>query len=330
MNISTFLNRIRVKGAVLQAFACCLIITFALCGCGKKEPADSEKEPEIVIPKQETVTDTETPDIQEEEIQTDTESIPEKVSLINPDGNTLQTRISVPEGYERSAADTGSFGDFVRNYPVLADKSPVLLYDGREKVQTSAVCVFDMYLGNKDLQQCADSVMRIYAEYLRASGQEEKIAFHFVNGFLCDWTSYKCGKRIQVNGNDVSWGSGGSASDSDETFESYLDTVYSYASTLSLDKESEPVELSDLSIGDIFIVGGSPGHVVMVADVCECDGKKAFLLAQGYMPAQQFHILKNPAFEDDPWYYADDIEYPFVTPEYVFSEPCLKRPGYLK
>jgi hypothetical protein len=66
----------------------------------------------------------------------------------------------------------------------------------------------------------------------------------------------------------------------------------------------------------------------MVVDVCEKDGKKAFLLAQGYMPAQQFHVLKNPLHEDDPWYYVDEIHYPFQTPEYVFGEGSLKRPLY--
>ena len=186
-----------------------------------------------------------------------------------------------------------------------------------------------MYLSGNNLQQCADSVMRVYAEYMRSSGREDKIAFHFVNGFLCDWKSFKNGKRIFVGGNDVSWVDNGVISDSDDSFESYLETVFKFASTLSLDKESQPIELSDIQIGDIFIKGGSPGHVVMVVDVCEKEGKKAFLLAQGYMPAQQFHVLINEYHESDPWYYEDEITYPFITPEYVFTEQCLKRPIYL-
>ena len=60
-------------------------------------------------------------------------------------------------------------------------------------------------------------------------------------------------------------------------------------------------------------------------------GKKAFLLAQGYMPAQQFQLLKNPAHEQDgdPWYYEDEIRYPLQTPEYDFKKGSLKRPEYL-
>ena len=56
--------------------------------------------------------------------------------------------------------------------------------------------------------------------------------------------------------------------------------------------------------------------------------EKAFLLAQGYMPAQEFHVLKNPLHEDDPWYYVSELSYPLRTPEYTFNEGSLMRPGY--
>jgi hypothetical protein len=95
-----------------------------------------------------------------------------------------------------------------------------------------------------------------------------------------------------------------------------------------MNNEVKKISEDEIQVGDVFLKGGSPGHVVMVVDVCEKDGKKAFLLAQGYMPAQQFHVLKNPLHEDDPWYYVDEIHYPFQTPEYVFGEESLKRPLY--
>ena len=68
----------------------------------------------------------------------------------------------------------------------------------------------------------------------------------------------------------------------------------------------------------------------MVLDICENEnGKKAILLAQGYMPAQEFHILKNPEHGDDPWYYEDEITYPLKTPEYTFEKESLKHLCYL-
>lgn len=251
-------------------------------------------------------------------------------TLINSEGKNLQERISVPDGYERTIEDEGSMGEFIRNYELMPDESHVRLYTGKSRVWDYAACVFDMHLGDKNLQQCADSVIRMYSEYMRATGKEDKIAFHFVSGFLCDWEDFKNGKRVLVDGNNVEWKDNGEASDSDENFEEYLETVFNYASTLSVEKEAEPVEVSDIKIGDIFINGGSPGHVVMVVDTCEKDGKKAFLLAQGNMPAQQFHVLKNKAHKGDPWYYEDEVTYPFRTPEYTFDEGSLMRPVYLK
>lgn len=313
-----------------------IILICTLIGCASNGANDNvRQEPEIT----DQTTDT---DINDADISPETEKPPEIINdgsddneiseyktLIDPDGNTLKTRILVPDGYERTHEEQASLGEFIRNYKVLPDNSPVLLFDGTVKPNDHAVCVFDMYLSGNNLQQCADSVMRVYAEYMRSCGREDKIAFHFVNGFLCDWKSFKNGKRIFVGGNDVSWVDNGVISDSDDSFESYLETVFKFASTLSLDKESQSIELSDIQIGDIFIKGGSPGHVVMVVDVCEKEGKKAFLLAQGYMPAQQFHVLINEYHESDPWYYEDEITYPFITPEYVFNDQCLKRPIYL-
>lgn len=262
--------------------------------------------------------------------ETSTEEPTEELSLIIPEGSTLETRIAVPNGYTRTDAAPESFDAFVRNYPMKDHGSPVLLHDGREKGnQRAHAAVFALPIENYDLQQCADSVMRIYAEYFRQTGQPEKIAFHFVSGFYADYSTWRDGSRIQVNGNQVSWVPASSYNDSYETFQSYLRMVFSYASTLSMEKESSQVSLSNAQTGDVFLQGGSPGHVVMIVDVCENKaGQKAFLLAQGYMPAQEFHLLNNPSHEPDPWYYEDEISYPFHTPEYTFQEGSLKRLVY--
>jgi len=258
------------------------------------------------------------------------EEPPEELSLIIPEGTTLESRITTPAGYTRTFSDPESFSVFVRNYPMKDHGSPVLLYDGREKGnQRAHAAVFALPIENYDLQQCADSVMRLYAEYFRQTNQPEKIAFHFVSGFYADYPTWRDGSRIQVNGNQVSWVPASSYNDSYETFQSYLRMVFSYASTLSMEKESSQVSLSNAQTGDVFLQGGSPGHVVMIVDVCENEaGQKAFLLAQGYMPAQEFHLLNNPSHEQDPWYYEDEISYPFHTPEYTFQEGSLKRLVY--
>jgi len=54
-------------------------------------------------------------------------------------------------------------------------------------------------------------------------------------------------------------------------------------------------------------------------------GRRVFLLAQSYMPAQSIHVLVNrgaPAL--DPWY-ADVRDADLVTPEWVFAAGSLRR-----
>lgn len=250
--------------------------------------------------------------------------------FINTDGTTVKTRISVPEGYQRTAYDDDSFGTFMRNYPLKPDGSPVMLHDGsRKSSQNHHVAVYDMTLSSGDLQQCADSVIRTYAEYFYSRGEYSRISFDLTSGFRCDFDTWRKGGRLVPAGNDVEWSMSSAPDSSQNSFEAYLSSVFNYAGTYSLAAESSPVQVHDIQIGDIFIKAGSPGHVCMVADVCEKDGRKAFLLAQGYMPAQEFHILKNPLHPEDPWYYEEEVRYPFETPEYTFEEGSLKRPVYL-
>ena len=250
-----------------------------------------------------------------------------KWEVINTEGNNIISRINTPPDFTREEASKGSFSEFVRNYPLKDNGSPVLLYNSSEKRnQNSHIAVFDMPLVEGDLQQCADSIMRMYAEYYYSQKLFDKIGFHFVNGFLCDFKNWSKGYRVDINGNETAWVKKAEYSDSIETFEQYLRMVFSYSSTLSMEKESEPQSINELKIGDVFLKSGSPGHVVMVVDVCKNDeGEKAFLLAQGYMPAQEFHILKNPAHDNDPWYYEKEVRFPLATPEYTFGEESLRR-----
>ena len=250
--------------------------------------------------------------------------------LLNPEGMTLETRVRTPGGYMRMPAEEGSFAAFLRNYSMKEADSPVLLYNGREKGNQGAhAAVFTLPIESEDLQQCADSVMRVYAEYFYQTGQYDRIAFHFVNGFWAEYSKWRDGYRIVVDGNDVSWSNSAEADDSYENFQEYMRMVFAYAGTLSMKEEAHEITLDEIQAGDVFLKGGSPGHVVMIVDVCEKeDGSKAFLLGQGYMPAQEFHLLKNPKHGEDPWYYEEEVNYPFSTPEYTFLEGSLCRLDY--
>ena len=82
-----------------------------------------------------------------------------------------------------------------------------------------------------------------------------------------------------------------------------------------------------MHIGDFLVEGGSPGHAVIVMDIAEdkTSGRKIFLLAQGFMPAQEMHILKNPmSGKISPWYALEEMD-TIRTPEWDFKWKHLRR-----
>jgi hypothetical protein len=235
----------------------------------------------------------------------------------------LNARFSPPQGFVRLPAEPGSFATYLRELPLLPGRPPVLLFNGREKKNQSAhVAVVDLSVGKKDLQQCADATMRIYAEYLRAARHDAALCFKFTSGDDASWSGYKKGERLLVKGNRVIRKKGAEPGQNRQAFMTYLEQVFMYAGTASLVKEMKSVAApAAIEPGDLFIQGGHPGHAVMVLDVAEdASGRRAFLLGQSYMPAQQFQVLKGPrGGRLGPWYLSAD-SFPLVTPEWTFEK----------
>jgi hypothetical protein len=247
--------------------------------------------------------------------------------IINPGGNTIDSRFNTPSHYKRSLANEGSFEKYLRNLPLKEQGSKVLLYDGQVKRAQVHEAVIKLDVGTRDLQQCADACMRLRAEYLFKQKKYSEIHFNFTNGWRADYTKWMEGYRITVNRNKCIWQKQTTADSSYPTFRKYLDKVFSYAGTLSLSKELNSVKLEDIKAGDIFIYGGTPGHAVIVVDVAinEISGKKVFMIAQSYMPAQEIHVLKNPNDPSiSPWYELEENQN-LITPEWTFETASLKR-----
>ena len=231
-----------------------------------------------------------------------------------------------PPGFVRY--ETDSYGTYLRNLPLKRPGSPVMLYNGVEKgYQDGAYAIIDMEIGNKDLQQCADAVMRLRAEYLWHSQQYDKIHFNFTSGFKADYIKWAQGYRTKVSGNNVSWYKGADEDYSYATFRKYMDEVFMYAGTASLSKELIPVDPSDIRVGDIFIVGGHPGHAMVIVDVAaDKHGNKAILVAQSYMPAQSIHIVTNlNNLQRSPWYIINSNTKYVSFPEFHFNINQIKR-----
>ena len=240
---------------------------------------------------------------------------------------TVVGDIPLPPGYSRVEATPKSFGSFLRNLSLKEDNT-VYLYDGSRKGNQSAqFAVLDVDVGKRDLQQCADAVMRLRAEYLFEAGKHDQIAFHFTSGHLARWTAYASGYRARISGNQVSWVKTASPDSSYGSFRQYMNLVFSYCGTRSMDKEVARIAMTDIQPGDVFHQTGNPyGHAVTVMDVAvDSSGNKVFLLAQCYMPAQSIHILKNPNDNTGyPWYRLKDGQ-ELVTPEWTFPANSLKR-----
>jgi len=99
--------------------------------------------------------------------------------------------------------------------------------------------------------------------------------------------------------------------------------VFCYANTYSLNKQLKSKNTDDLQIGDVFVIGGFPGHTVIVVDKCVNEkGEVKFMLAQSYMPAQDIQILVGDNGES-PWYDLNFGEY-LYSAEYTFSKNDLK------
>lgn len=285
-----------------------LILTIAvimLTGCSKSSPVI---EPEI-------------PQTAEEIRSVETEN------LLNKDGMTILERYSAPGGYTRIEVEEESFAEFLRNQKLKPYGEKVLYYDGREKNREDVYdSVLDVDIGNRDLHQCADAVMLLRGEYLYSQELYEDINFHFVSGFKAEYSKWREGYRIKVDGNNVSYYSGADPSSSYVSFRKFMDMVFSYSGTLSLERELSSIDIEEMRIGDVFIKGGSPGHAVIVVDMAEGqDGNKLFILAQSYMPAQQTQVLINPNNKEiSPWYTLDEMDN-LKTPEWTFELDQLRR-----
>lgn len=238
---------------------------------------------------------------------------------------TIAIRIAPPAGFERVPAKPGSFAAWLRDLPLKPVGAPVLLFDRRTKPrQDVQTAVIDIDTGTRDLQQCADAIMRLRAEWLLANGRQRDIGFNFTGGGRVGFERYATGQRPDAKG--VRWTASAKPDTSYKSFRKYMDLVFAYAGTASLEKELKTVPASDVEIGDVFIKGGFPGHAVLVADIAvEPQTKeKRMLLVQSYMPAQDMHVLKNFANGDgSPWYAVPSGE--LSTPEWTFPAGSLRR-----
>jgi hypothetical protein len=265
----------------------CLVLTlaFLLSGCGWVErPAPVEFEPLPV----------ETPEPSPPE-----ETVPEPHISKNPDGATIEERFNPPEGFSRMEAEEGSFGAFLRGYPLKQDGDVIYLHDGTIKPDDRFDAVLRMEIGPRDFMRNTNLLLRLRGEYLFSEGSYEDIEFHFLSGFRFPFTRWADGERINVSGNRVDWsGTAAEPDDSPETLRSYLNTLFIYSNATAI--RQDLLQAARVEMGAVFIQHGGAVVADMAADE---NGRQAVLLVRGGDPEQEGYVVRNTENMDvSPWF----------------------------
>ncbi|NBB94472.1 MAG: hypothetical protein GVY16_01890 [Planctomycetes bacterium] len=243
--------------------------------------------------------------------------------------NSIVARIAPPQGYRRLPVPRETFGDWLRYLPIKPGEPPVRLHTGQpRRNQRGHFAVVDLDVGQADRLQSPDVPLRLRAEYLWTTNQGDRIAFELAPGEPAPWHKWANGYRPTFEDAGVAWNKTATPDHSYEAFRGYLDEVFARTDTALLARQMHRIaNPANVRIGDVFLHAGKPGHCVIVLDIAESvrTGGRLFLLGQGFLPAQDVHILMNPAHAQfSPWY-SLDFGKTLQTPEYRFSETELMR-----
>jgi hypothetical protein len=248
-------------------------------------------------------------------------------AAVPPPVDALEQRFEAPSGFTRVELAAGTFGAWLRALPLARAGTPVLSFRGgvvlpADHENLAAVVALDV--GAQDLQQCADSIIRLHGEWLYAQGRRDA-SYRAASGAAMPFTRWAHGERMVAAGLSFGWTQSARADEGHASYRRWLDAVFTYANTGSLARDAEPVASADLRPGDFVVQAGAPGHAVLVLDLARApDGRRALLLGQGFMPAQSFQVLRpSPAgawFVVDPS--AQALDTPFWAP---FPWKALRR-----
>ena len=203
------------------------------------------------------------------------------VGFSNPANRKTIGEIATPMGFERVEVAPGSFGAYIRSFPLQRRGSKMKYYDGRTALgQSIGYAVLDLPLISEN-EQCCDAVQRMRSEYLFSKKRYSDIHFQ----------TFQDGTVRYSGGGDH------------EALHRYLRRVYGMSNTSTLRHELRKKRLADIEPGDVLVYEAGPGHrvghAVLVTDVAvnPRTGEKAIMVAQSSMPALTMHVvrsLKNP------------------------------------
>lgn len=256
-------------------------------------------------------------------------------SFINTQGMTIQTRFTVPDGFVRVESVKGSFADYVRNLPLYSYGVKAKEYADDEVSMVVSQEAQNAAVINRDVEiyeQCADSCMRTWADYLYYNGRYDEISFKISGNFDLSFSKWRQGYRVLFNGNTPYWSLSKSPDSSYQSLKDYLHFCYQYAYTGTLSNYLTSVKLSNMRIGDIFVKEKTSesryGHAVMIADMAvnTKTGEVIFMLIQGSTPAVHNYVVLNPDSKyGSPWFPLNFGSSFYSADDWTFSANQLKR-----
>ncbi len=216
--------------------------------------------------------------------------------------------IKLPKDYERKFWN--EYHSWVVKQKISFD--PVKFFNGKLVPHSFDYAKFNYEIGTKNLHQCADATIYLHAKYNFDTNNLDKIKYHFTNGMVYSYNEYLKGYRPIINYSNWKSKVEKTAIEVDNTYDNlkkYLFIIWEWAGTLSLDTYDTNKIYTDPEPGDMFITGGSPGHVINVIDkILSPWGENLYMLSQSWMPAQEQYILLNK-INNSPWFSLIEIEY---------------------
>ena len=328
----------RLEGASLSVWLFAIGISILICACSSNVQADEAETPRKNRIDKAQEPAIKAPDTPGREVAPKSQFEPAPINkarhILYPwltpttriRSTPLVTRFKTPAGFRRIALSHGSFGAWLRNLPIRTDRTHVLSYADDPLSRPSAAVVL-MDVGQRDLQQCADSAIRLHAEFLWHAGRASRAGYHFTSGDLSKWTDWQRGERFKLRGRGVDRVSGKARSNTHKSYRRWLDLIFTYAGTLSLHRDTDAVGTRPYAPGDTFLLGGSPGHAVVLLDIAQNgDGDTLGLIGQGFMPAEDFHVLKDSGSHvvDGVWFkLPKEMDAPIPTPSW--SQPFSRK-----
>ena len=229
--------------------------------------------------------------------------------ISNPAGRKTIGEITSPMGFQRVEVEPGSFGAYLREFPLQGRGSHMKYYDGSLAYgQYFGYAVLDLPMISEN-EQCCDAVQRMRSEYLFSKGRYSDIHFE----------SFQNGTMRYRGGADH------------EALHKYLRKVYGASNTSTLRHELTKKPFAEIAPGDVLVYEAdrnhSVGHAVLVVDVAvnPNDGRKAIMVAESSMPALSMHIVRDILHPvRSPWVSLDDENETVFISGFCFGKDDLR------